>query len=76
MKKQILDQVLHFTWSAIALAPIVFLDDKVLAGALSGFLIGAPRELVDQWPVGHWKDTILDLAFFTAGGAWIGYMVM
>jgi len=75
-KKKVLDQVLHFAWSAMALAPIVFLDDKVVGGALSGFLLGAPREFIDQWPIGHWKDTLLDLAFFTAGGAWIGYLIV
>jgi len=72
---KILDQVLHFAWSAIALTPIILLNDKILGGAISGFLIGAPRELVDQWPVGHWKDTILDLIFFAAGGAFIGYFL-
>ncbi|GAG19319.1 unnamed protein product [marine sediment metagenome] len=73
-KNKILDQVLHFAWSALALAPIVFMNDKVMGGALSGLLLGAPRELIDQWPVGHWGDTILDLVFFTLGGAFIGYM--
>ena len=76
MKKQIRDQALHFLWSAIALAPIVFMNDKVIGGALSGFLLGAPRELVDQWPVGDWKDTILDLVFFAAGGGFIGYLTI
>lgn len=72
MKKQVIDQALHFAWAFIALAPVVIWGPNFWTGALSGLLIGAPRELVDQWPVGHWEDTILDLAFFTLGGAMIG----
>ena len=75
MNKQIRDQALHFIWSAVALAPIIFMNDKVMGGALSGLLIGAPRELIDQWPIGHWKDTLLDLTFFAIGGAFIGYLM-
>jgi hypothetical protein len=73
--KKILDQVFHFAWSFLALAPIVLMDSPIMGGALSGLFLGLPRELVDQWPVGHWKDTILDLAFFTLGGAVIGTAV-
>ena len=69
IKKQIKDQALHFAWSALAISPIIIIGPSVASGALAGLLIGLPRELVDQWPIGHWKDTILDLAFFTAGGA-------
>jgi len=75
MQKQIIDQTLHFLWSFIALIPILVLDDKVLGGLLSGLLIGLPRELVDQWPIGHWKDTALDLIFFALGGVAIGVLI-
>jgi hypothetical protein len=27
-----------------------------------------PRELVDQWPINKWGDTVIDLAFFGMGG--------
>ena len=74
MKKQIIDQTLHFGWSFIALIPILILGG-FWGGLLSGLLIGLPRELVDQWPVGHWKDTALDLAFFALGGAVIGSII-
>jgi len=68
-QKKILDQVLHFAWSFIALTPLIIWGVRPETGALSGLLLGAPRELIDQWPVGHWKDTLLDLAFFAIGGA-------
>jgi len=69
--KQLVDQSLHFTWSFLALIPVLLMGG-FLGGLLSGLLIGLPRELIDQWPVGHWKDTLLDLAFFALGGAVIG----
>ncbi len=72
MKKQIIDQALHFGWSFIALVPLLYLDNHIIGGLISGLFIGLPRELVDQWPIGHWKDTVLDLAFFALGGAAIG----
>jgi len=75
MTKQLIDQTLHFLWSFIALIPILVINDKILGGLLSGLLIGLPRELVDQWPIGHWKDTVLDLIFFALGGAAIGFLV-
>lgn len=74
MKKQLIDQAGHFFWSFLALAPIILLPG-VVGGALSGLALALPRELVDQWPVGHWKDTILDLCFFTLGGAVLGAIV-
>ena len=78
MKKQIIDQTLHFLWGFIALIPILTMDSYIIGGALSGLMVGLPRELVDQWPIGHWKDTVLDLVFFALGGAAIGaicYMI-
>jgi len=75
MTKQLIDQTLHFLWSFIALIPVLVLNDKILGGLLSGLLIGLPRELVDQWPIGHWKDTVLDLTFFALGGAVLGIVI-
>lgn len=71
--RKILDQAMHFLWAFIALLPILMIDG-VAGGALSGLLIALPRELVDQWPVGNWGDTALDLAFFALGGAIAGSM--
>jgi hypothetical protein len=75
MKKQIIDQSLHAAWSFLALIPILVMDSTIMGGALSGLLIGLPRELVDQWPIGHWKDTLLDLVFFALGGAIVGWII-
>jgi len=69
--RKILDQVMHFSWALVALLPILLIEG-VTGGALSGLLLALPRELVDQWPVGNWKDTIIDLAFFALGGAVAG----
>ena len=70
--RKVIDQVMHFLWSFLALIPVLAMNDKMLGGMLSGLLLALPRELIDQWPVGHWKDTLLDLAFFALGGAAIG----
>lgn len=70
--RKIIDQIAHFLWAFIALIPVLIIDDHTIGGGLSGLLIALPRELVDQWPIGHWKDTLLDLLFFTLGGAAIG----
>ena len=71
--RKILDQAMHASWAFIALAPIVLIDG-ILGGALSGLLLALPRELVDQWPVGNWKNTLLDLTFFVVGGALAGLL--
>ena len=75
IKRKVLDQVLHFLWAFIALMPVLIMDSHIAGGALSGLLIALPRELVDQWPVGHWGDTLIDIAFFTLGGAVIGSLI-
>lgn len=74
-KKKVLDQVYHFAWAFIALAPVLFIDSPILGGAGTALLFALPRELVDQWPVRHWGDTVLDLTFFTLGGAAIGSLI-
>ncbi len=70
--KQFVDQLLHFTWAFVAIMPIAIWGPTILAGALSGFVLACPREFVDQWPVGRWKDTAVDLLFFTLGGTAAG----
>lgn len=65
----IVDQILHFLWAFFALLPIVLYGPKWWIGALSGLLIALPRELIDQWPINNWEDTIIDLCFFMLGGA-------
>lgn len=72
--RKILDQPLHFLWAFIALMPVMFWGATVLAGILSALLLALPREIVDQWPIDDWGDTLLDLAFFALGGA-VGGMI-
>jgi len=68
-----LDQLFHLLWAMIALYPIAS-DPNWYMGGISGFLLGLPRETIDQWPIGHWEDTALDLLFFTIGGIIIGVL--
>jgi ABC-type proline/glycine betaine transport system permease subunit len=70
--RKILDQILHFLWAFIALIPVMVMGPTVIAGIMSALLFALPREIVDQWPIDHWDDTLLDLAFFALGGAVAG----
>jgi len=66
--EEIIDQVLHFSWTFIAILPIFWKQNKWTAG-LSALFICLPRELVDQWhgwPIGFWK--LVDITFFFIGG--------
>ena len=70
--RKFLDQPLHFLWAFIALMPVMIMGATVIAGIISALLLALPREFVDQWPIDHWDDTLLDLAFFALGGAVAG----
>lgn len=75
IEKEIVDQILHFLWSFIALFPIAY-SPSPLTGALSGFLLCAPREFIDQWhgwPIGRRK--LLDVLFFILGGLTVGIIL-
>ena len=73
--RKILDQVMHFLWTFIALIPVLAMDNKVVGATFSAVLFALPREIVDQWPINNWRDTILDLAFFALGGWVIGFIL-
>jgi len=73
--EEVLNQVLHFLWAFIALLPIAY-NPTWYIGALSGFLLCAPREFIDQWhgwPIG-WRK-LLDVFFFVLGGAIAGLLI-
>ena len=70
--RKILDQPLHLLWAFIALTPIAVWGATVPACVLSALLLALPREFIDQWPIDHWDDTLLDLIFFALGGALVG----
>lgn len=70
--RKILDQVLHFLWAFIALIPVMVWGPTVVAGICSAVIFALPREVVDQWPIDDWRNTLLDLAFFALGGAVVG----
>lgn len=68
-RKQLLDQAAHLAWGmAAGLVPAVY-GAPLWACAVAGVVVALPRELVDQWPVNSWRDTLADTAFFVAGGA-------
>jgi len=73
--RKILDQLLHFLWAAISVIPVMIWGPTVAAGVCSALLFALPREIVDQWPIDSWFDTILDLAFFALGGAVMGMII-
>jgi hypothetical protein len=67
-----LDQLFHFLWAFFALLPVAVMGFTVFACILSSLILALPREIVDQWPINDWRDTLLDLAFFALGGAVVG----
>ena len=73
--KEIIDQVLHFLWSFIALLPLAYFGPTIWSGGLSGLFLCLPRELVDQWNGGIGWGKILDIVFFTLGGMAVGYFI-
>ena len=73
--RRVVDQCAHFLWAFVALIPVLVIENHILGGAFSAVLFALPRELVDQWPIKHWKDTVLDLVFFALGGAAIGSII-
>ena len=73
--RKILDQVLHFLWAFIALIPVLAMESHIIGATFSAVLFALPREIVDQWPIDDWGDTLLDLAFFALGGFVIGMII-
>ena len=73
--RKILDQVMHFLWAFIALIPVLTMDNKIVGSTCSAFLFALPREIVDQWPINNWRDTVVDLGFFALGGWVIGAII-
>jgi len=70
--RKMLDQLMHFLWAFVALIPVLIFESQVIGCMCSAILFALPREIVDQWPVDDWADTMLDLAFFALGGVVVG----
>ncbi len=74
--KDVGEQLLHMAWG---FAPVCFLwlclrrphwtALAAAGGATASLAFALPRELVDQWPIDRWWDTVLDLTFFALGGS-------
>ena len=74
--KELIDQLLHFTWAFGALAPVL-VKRCVATAMLSALFICLPRELVDQWhgwPIGWGK--LLDIVCFLMGGFAAGILLI
>jgi len=79
--KDIGEALLHMVWGFAPIA-IFWGAAKVrrygpmalLAGACGAVALALPRELVDQWPIDRWWDTLIDLAMFGLGGFLAGVM--
>lgn len=79
MRKHAVDLAGHLAWAFAALVPALLLPGA-LGGALSGFVIAAPREFWDQRPKTGFTlragwSRILDIAGFVAGGALAGFVM-
>ena len=73
-----IEMILHMLWGAwIVVVPYLFFILEVPRG-VAAFLIPIaiilPREIVDQWPINHWRDTVIDLLMFGLGG-WVLYKI-
>ena len=76
LKKQMIDQPLHFLWMFATFAPLaigirgglklLIVVGLVLVFCSAGYAIG--RE-IDQWPSKRWWDPYLDWTFFVFGAA-------
>lgn len=69
------DQIGHASWAAAAVAAALLIPVPGLNGAVAGLVLALPRELVDQWPIDRWWDTVIDTAAFVMGGAVVSYLV-
>lgn len=79
--KDILEALLHLAWG---FAPVAIFwgaslarrygPMALLAGFCGAVAAALPRELVDQWPIDRWWDTLIDLAMFGLGGMLAGLM--
>jgi hypothetical protein len=73
--KDIYEALLHVVWG---FTPIVifwgaskvrrFGPIVLLGGFCAALAFALPRELVDQWPIDRWWDTLIDLLMFGFGG--------
>lgn len=79
--KDIYEALLHLMWGFAPIA-IFWGASKVrrygpmvlLAGFCGAVAMALPRELVDQWPIDRWWDTLIDLTMFGLGGMLAGLM--
>lgn len=85
VRKQLIDQPLHFLWGAISQLPLLLAIawhgelaqvHTIIAASLGAILMSMPRELVDQWPIVRKWDFVLDVCFFTLGGGVAAWLVM
>lgn len=72
---EIADQLLHAAWGFGVIAVFWAVSGRprmgpmaLLGGAVAAIGMALPRELVDQWPINRWWDTVLDLCLFGIGG--------
>jgi len=64
----LVDQLGHWLWAFAVVWIAMRFPGAWWAGAFAALLLCLPRELVDQWPVNNWFDTVIDIFFFMVAG--------
>jgi hypothetical protein len=70
-----IDQCGHWLWAASVVSAVIVIPWDGVNGGVAGLLIALPRELVDQWPIDRWWDTVLDTSFFVIGGTVVSLLL-
>lgn len=74
LKKQLIDQGAHFLIAAAVIGIAAALGHPMLCGAWLGLCLGAVREVTEKDPVTNGRS-ILDMTFWTLGGATAGWLL-
>lgn len=73
MKKQVIDQVAHFVLACVILTPIA-LWPGLISFTLAGLSLGLVREISQHGRLLLSGGSLLDILFWTLGGAAVGVL--
>lgn len=72
--KELGEQLLHGLWIAAPLFVIWKFGLHAWTGILAAWIIAAPREFVDQWPINDVGNTVKDYTAYTVSGFIMGLL--